>query len=89
MVPADIEDGPARASQRYAEICARELGLSGLCRADFIVDDHGVPWFLEVNTIPGMTETSLSPMAAAEVGIEFDALVEQLLLSARLHLSAG
>jgi D-alanine-D-alanine ligase len=87
VVPADIPAAPALASQRFSEICARTLGLSGLCRSDFIVDRDGTPWFLEVNTIPGMTETSLSPMAAAEAGIGFDALVEQLLFSARLHLS--
>ena len=89
IVPADIPDEAAVAAQRYAETCAHRLALSGLCRADFIVDDHGVPWFLEVNTIPGMTATSLSPMAAGAEGIGFDELVERLLLSARLHLAEG
>jgi D-alanine-D-alanine ligase len=86
VVPADIHPAAAARAQRDAVTAARILGLSGVCRADFIVDHEGVPWFLEVNTIPGMTETSLSPMAAAEVGISFDDLVERLLLGARLHL---
>ncbi len=87
IVPADIEPAPAARAQRDAAVAARVLGLEGICRADFIVDAQGVPWFLEVNTIPGMTETSLSPMAAGEAGMDFDALVERVLLGARLHLA--
>jgi len=86
IVPADIDPEPAARAQRDAAVAAKVLGLSGVCRADFIVDDAGVPWFLEVNTIPGMTETSLSPMAAAEAGLSFEDLVERVLLGARLHL---
>jgi D-alanine-D-alanine ligase len=86
VVPADIDATVARVAQDHALRVARTLGLSGVCRSDFIVDAKDVPWFLEVNTIPGMTETSLSPMAAAAVGIPFDELVERLLLYARLHL---
>jgi len=89
IVPAEISEAAATAAQRYGEISAQILGITGLSRADFIVDDDDVPWFLEVNTIPGMTEMSLSPMAAGAEGIGFDELVEQLLLSARLHLSEG
>ncbi len=86
IVPADIDAAAAARAQRDAAVAARVLGLSGICRADFIVDGEGTPWFLEVNTIPGMTETSLSPMAAAEAGIDFGELVERVLLGARLHL---
>jgi D-alanine-D-alanine ligase len=86
VVPADIDPEPAARAQRDAATAARVLGLAGVCRADFIVDSAGVPWFLEVNTIPGMTETSLSPMAAGEAGISFEELVERVLLGARLHL---
>jgi D-alanine-D-alanine ligase len=89
VVPADIDDAPAERAQRDAAAAARVLGLSGVCRADFIVDRAGIPWFLEVNTIPGMTRTSLSPMAAGEAGIGFDELVERVLLGARLHLALG
>ncbi len=87
VVPADIEPEVARRAQRDAAVAARVLGLCGVCRADFIVDRHGIPWFLEVNTIPGMTQTSLSPMAAREAGIGFDELVERVLIGARLHLA--
>lgn len=86
VVPADIAPEPAARAQRDAAVASRVLGLSGICRADFIVDADGVPWFLEVNTIPGMTATSLSPMAAGEAGMSFEELVERVLLGARLHL---
>ena len=62
------------------------LGLAGVARADFIVDAAGIPWFLEINTLPGMTETSLSPMAAGQVGMTFEDLVEHLLVGASLKV---
>jgi D-alanine-D-alanine ligase len=49
---------------------------------DFIVRSDGQPVFLEINTIPGMTATSLSPMAAGAAGIPFEELVERVLLTA-------
>jgi D-alanine-D-alanine ligase len=55
------------------------LGVSGWGRVDFILDDDGKPWFLEVNTTPGMTDHSLVPQAAAEIGIGFDELVWRIL----------
>ena len=55
------------------------LGTSGWGRVDFILDQTGKPWFLEVNTTPGMTSHSLVPQAAAQLGIEFDALVWRIL----------
>jgi D-alanine-D-alanine ligase len=44
------------------------LGLRHLCRVDMIVDDKGVPWFLEANVLPGLTETSLLPQAILAAG---------------------
>lgn len=55
------------------------LGASGWGRVDFLLDDAGTPWFLEVNTTPGMTDHSLLPQAAAEIGIDFDDLVWRIL----------
>ena len=54
------------------------LGLSVYSRADFIVDEAGTPWFLEINTLPGMTPTSLVPQEAAVVGISYDELCETI-----------
>jgi D-alanine-D-alanine ligase len=55
------------------------LGASGWGRVDFLLDDDGEAWFLEVNTTPGMTDHSLVPQAAAQVGIAFDELVWRIL----------
>ena len=56
------------------------VGAGGWGRVDLMIDDDGEPWFLEANTIPGMTDHSLVPMAAAAAGIDFDELVWQILL---------
>ena len=64
----------------------RALGLSGYSRADFILTPDDVPWLLEINTLPGMTATSLIPQEAAVVGYDFDQLIATLIeqgLSAR------
>src|SRR5574337_115690 len=58
------------------------LGCEGAVRVDFRITPRGRPYVLEINTVPGMTETSLLPMAAAHVGIAYDDLVEQILQSA-------
>lgn len=82
-VPAPIAPASAEAAQVAAVAAYRALGCRALCRADFIVRKaDAVPVFLEVNTLPGMTETSLSPMAAGCVGIPFDELVERILVGA-------
>ena len=57
------------------------LGLEGMSRTDVIVRD-GIPVVLEVNTIPGMTETSLLPQAAAVAGISFPQLLDRIIRSA-------
>ena len=56
----------------------------GLPRVDIILDDEGTPYVLEMNTIPGMTPTSLLPMAARKMGIDFDDLVLEILKTAQL-----
>ena len=55
------------------------LGASGWGRVDFLLDEAGKAWFLEVNTTPGMTDHSLVPQAAAQLGIGFDELVWRIL----------
>jgi len=55
------------------------LGAAGWGRVDLIVDETGQPWFLEVNTTPGMTDHSLVPQAASQLGISFDELVWRIL----------
>jgi D-alanine-D-alanine ligase len=55
------------------------LGVSGWGRVDFLLDEHVKPWFLEVNTTPGMTDHSLVPQAAAAIGVGFDELIWRIL----------
>jgi len=85
LVPAPIDPVIATTAQDHAEIAFRTMGLAGFARADFIVDEDGTPWFLEINTIPGMTATSLTPMAANATGMSFEDLVETALERAQLH----
>jgi len=87
VVPAELEESVSARARADAVTAFRRLDLWGIARADFIVDAAGRPMFLEVNTIPGMTATSLSPMAARAAGISFEELVERALLGARLQLA--
>jgi D-alanine-D-alanine ligase len=89
VVPAPIDPAVAARAQEAATLAYRTLDLDGVARADFIVDAQGVPWFLEINTLPGMTATSLSPMAAGQVGMTFEDLVEALLQGARIRVLPG
>lgn len=64
------------------------IGLSVYSRADFIVTEDGTPYFLEINTLPGMTPTSLVPQEAAAVGIDYPALC-QTIIEASLEARKG
>jgi D-alanine-D-alanine ligase len=58
------------------------LGCKGAARVDLRVDVHGTPYVLEVNTIPGMTETSLLPKIAKLAGLDFLQLIEEIIKEA-------
>ena len=81
-VPAPLAPEVARACAEVAVTAHRSLALRDLSRSDLIVDDDGVPWFLEVNVAPGMTETSLVPLAAEAAGLELGVLCRDLLAAA-------
>lgn len=68
--------------QSIAVAAAEALGTSGLVPVDVMVDRKGRPWVLEVNTLPGMTATSLAPKAAARAGLDMVALCEWMLRNA-------
>lgn len=78
---ADL-DGPARAAALAAY---RALGCAGHARVDVRIDDTGRPFVLEVNTLPGMTGTSLLPKIAAHQGMNYATLCERILDSAALR----
>lgn len=75
VIPAEIEDHVYRTVQEGALKAHRALGCRGISRSDFIVTPGNEAYILEVNTIPGMTRTSLIPDAAKAAGIEFPDLI--------------
>ncbi|MBM2813361.1 MAG: D-alanine--D-alanine ligase [Ignavibacteria bacterium] len=77
--PADLDEYLAEFTQNMADMAFRALGCYGFGRVDFRLDEDGQPFCLEVNTIPGFTETSLVPKAAAAVDIGFDELCQQII----------
>lgn len=83
IVPAELEPEISEKAKKVAVDTYNAIGCRGAARVDMILDERG-PWVLEINTIPGLTETSLLPKAASVDGIDFDSLVEEMLLSARL-----
>ncbi len=83
ICPCGLDEETERALQWNALHAFRSMGASGWGRVDFIRDAQGQPWFIEVNTVPGMTSHSLVPMAARAVGMDFDELVMRILDTAR------
>lgn len=79
IVPARISEKAAAQSKKLALLSHKTLGCRGMSRVDMIVDSNDDITVLEVNTIPGMTPTSLLPTAAKAAGIEFPALLDRLI----------
>src|SRR4051794_18288090 len=82
VCPADLGDAQTQRVRELATRTYETLGCSGFVRVDLMLGDNG-PQVLEVNAIPGLTDTSLFPMAAEAAGIDFSQLVEKILASAR------
>jgi len=82
LVPASIDDRVTLELQRIAVTAHQVLGLRDLSRADFILPEDGKPVLLEVNTLPGMTPTSLYPDGAKALGLDFPQLLSALVESA-------
>ena len=79
ICPAPITEEQQRLLGETALKLHRGLGLEVYSRADFILDDAGVAWCLEINSLPGMTPTSFLPQEAAAVGMDYGALCEEIL----------
>jgi len=78
IIPARVSEATAEECQRVSVLAHKVLGCRGMSRADTIVAEDGTVYLLEVNTIPGMTSTSLLPDAARAAGIEFPQLCDRL-----------
>lgn len=82
ICPAEVSAEVEQKTRDAAKIAHETLGCFGYSRSDFIVED-GVPYFLETNTLPGLTRTSLLPQELREAGIPMEQFVEEQLRLAR------
>jgi D-alanine-D-alanine ligase len=86
ICPAALDPKTTEKLQAMAVRAHNSLGCEDVSRVDFILQDNGRFICLEVNTMPGLTETSLVPKAAAAAGLPFEELVERILKGAALKL---
>lgn len=77
IVPAKIDESIAEKIQKYAVLAHQSLGCKTYSRVDFLLKENGNPVILEVNTLPGMTPTSLFPDAAKAEGITYEEMIEE------------
>jgi len=89
ICPARISEGQEEEVKQLGLKAYHALGCSGCARADLLLSEKGEAFIIEVNTLPGMTETSLVPKAAAHKGISFLELVEMILEEASLKIEEG
>ena len=79
IFPPQLDNKTYRRAEKAALAAHQALGCSGATRVDLIIDLNNNPYVLEVNTIPGMTETSLLPKIAKNAGLEFPQLIRRIL----------
>ena len=79
VIPCGLAANEEAAVQRQVLSAFNALGCSGWGRVDLMLDTAGRPWFIEVNTSPGMTDHSLVPMAARHAGLSFEDLAVRIL----------
>ncbi len=89
IVPCGLPTDAERAIQKEALRAFEVLGCRGWGRVDVMLDAHGKPYFLEVNTSPGMTDHSLVPMAARHAGLSYEALCVRILEQATVGAGLG
>ncbi|MBI4685042.1 MAG: D-alanine--D-alanine ligase [Nitrospirae bacterium] len=82
ILPPEIDDKTYEKAEKTAFAAHSALGCRGATRVDLRLDSAGNPYVLEVNTIPGMTETSLLPKIARNAGLDFPVLIEEILKEA-------
>jgi D-alanine-D-alanine ligase len=79
IMPPGIDDSVYENAKNMALKAHLALGCSGATRVDFMVDENNRPYILEVNTLPGMTTTSLLPKIAQSAGLTFNDLIEEMI----------
>lgn len=89
ILPARISREKYLYAQEISLKAFQTLGCTGVARVDLMTDENENPFVIDVNTMPGMTETSLLPKAASYAGIPFEDLVERILLGASLKIENG
>jgi len=89
LIPCGLPPDAERIVQDEVLFAFKALGCSGWGRVDLMLDRSGKPYFLEVNTSPGMTDHSLVPMAARHAGMSFEDLCLRILELARLEKGGG
>jgi D-alanine-D-alanine ligase len=89
ILPARIPREKYLYAQEISLKAFQALGCSGVARIDLVTNENENPFVIDVNTMPGMTETSLLPKAASYAGIPFEDLVERILLGASLKMEGG
>lgn len=89
LCPAPLSAAVSREIKQLAIRTYQALGCNGAARVDFRITPKGKSYVLEINTVPGMTETSLLPMAAGKAGLTYDALTERILQSALRRAGVG
>ena len=89
VCPANIDAGKTKEIQELALRAFRAAGLQVYARVDAILSEDGQPFILEINTIPGMTEASLLPEAAAAAGIGYAELCARIIALSRLRQGYG
>jgi D-alanine-D-alanine ligase len=89
FAPAPLDDATTAKVQRAAETAFAACGCRDYSRVDFILPAEGDAFLLEINTLPGMKETSLLPMSARCAGLDFAGLVRELVRPALLRFQAA
>jgi len=89
VCPAPVTEEEERRLRQAALAVYERIGLSVYSRADFILTPDGRPWFLEINTLPGMTPTSLLPQEAAAAGISYAELCQRIVDASVAARKAG
>ncbi len=79
IIPPEIDETAYESAKDMSMKAHLALGCSGISRVDFIIDENNSPYILEVNTLPGMTTTSLIPKIAESAGLSFNDIIEEII----------